>query len=60
MDYFTGLLATVLDVDRVNYIAVYGRVRQLSECIKQYLNLCSEDKQSFYRFDMGSSHFGME
>ncbi len=23
-----------LDVDYVNYIAVYGRVRELSECIK--------------------------
>ncbi len=32
MDYFTDLLATFLDVDRVNSIAVYGRVRQLSEC----------------------------
>ncbi len=34
MDYLTDLLATFLDVDRVNYIAVYGRVRELSECIK--------------------------
>ncbi len=30
MDYFTDLLATFLDVDRVNYIAVYGRVRELN------------------------------
>ncbi len=37
MDYFTDLLATFLDVDRVNSIAVYGRVRQLSECIKNIL-----------------------
>ncbi len=50
MDYFTDLLATFLDVDRVNYIAVYGRVRELSECIKKYLNLCSEDERSFYGF----------
>ncbi len=34
MDYFTDLLDTFLDIDRVNYIAVYGRVRELSECIK--------------------------
>ncbi len=34
MDYFTDLLAMFLDVDRVNYIAVYGRVRELSEFIK--------------------------
>ncbi len=34
MDYFTDLLATFLDADRVKYIAVYGRVRELSECIK--------------------------
>ncbi len=27
------LLAMFLAVDRVNYIAVYGRVRELSECI---------------------------
>ncbi len=37
MDYFTDLLATFLDVDRVYYIAVYGRVRELSECIKNIL-----------------------
>ncbi len=33
MDYSTDLPATFLDVDHVNYIAVYGRVRELSECI---------------------------
>ncbi len=37
MDYLTNLHAMFLDVDRVNYIAVYGRVRQLSECIKNIL-----------------------
>ncbi len=37
MDYFTDLIATFLDVDRVNYIAVYGRVRELSECIENIL-----------------------
>ncbi len=37
MDYFTNLLATFLDVDCVNNIAVYGNVRELSECIKNIL-----------------------
>ncbi len=37
MDYFTDLLAMFLDVDWVNYIAVYGRVRELSESIKNIL-----------------------
>ncbi len=37
MDYFNDLLATFLNDDRVNYIAVYGRVRELSECIKNIL-----------------------
>ncbi len=37
MDYFTDLLATFVDVDHVNSIAVYGRVRQLSECIENIL-----------------------
>ncbi len=37
MDYFTDLLATFLDLDRVNYISVYGRVRDLSECIRNIL-----------------------
>ncbi len=37
MDYFNDLLATFLDLDRVNYIAVYGSVKELSECIKNIL-----------------------
>ncbi len=37
MDYFTDLFATFLNVDHVNYIAVYGRIRELSECIKNIL-----------------------
>ncbi len=49
MDYFTDLFATFLDVDCVNHIAVYGRVRELSECNK-YLSSCSEDEQSFYGY----------
>ncbi len=37
MDYFNDLLATFLDLDRGNYIVVYGRVRELSEFIKNIL-----------------------
>ncbi len=37
MDYFTDVLATFLDLDCGNYIAVYGRVRELSEFIKNIL-----------------------
>ncbi len=45
MDYFNDLLATFLDVDRVNYIAVYRKVRELSECIKNIL-ICVPKKQT--------------
>ncbi len=34
MDYFTDLLATFLDLDRGDYIAVYGRVG-----IQRYKNI---------------------
>ncbi len=37
MDYFNDLLATFLSLDRGNYIAIYGRVRELSEFIKNIL-----------------------
>lgn len=37
MDYFIDLLATFLDVDRVDCIAVYGMFRGLSGCIKNIL-----------------------
>ncbi len=47
MDYFTDLLATFLDVDRVNYIAVYGRVRELSECIKIILIFVPKTNKAF-------------
>ncbi len=38
MDYFTDILATFLDLDLADYMAVYGRVRELSELIKNILN----------------------
>ncbi len=37
MDYFTDLLATFLDLKHGNYIAVFGRGRELSERIKNIL-----------------------
>ncbi len=37
-------------IDRSNIIAVYGRVRELSDFIKKYLNLFSEDKRRSYGF----------
>ncbi len=40
MDYFIDVLATFLCVDRGNILTVYGRVRELSECIKNILICC--------------------
>ncbi len=37
MDYFIDVLTTFLCVDRVRILAVYGRVRELSEFIKNIL-----------------------
>ncbi len=37
MGYFTDVLAMFLNLDRGNYIAVYVRVRELSEFIKNIL-----------------------
>ncbi len=47
MDYFTDLLATFLDVDRVNYIAVYERLRERSECIKNILLCVPKTTEAF-------------
>ncbi len=37
MDYFTNVLAMFLDLDDVSILTVYGRVRELSEFIKNIL-----------------------
>ncbi len=37
MDYFNDVLTKFLDIDRVRILAVYGRVRELSEFIKNIL-----------------------
>ncbi len=42
-NYFTDLLDTFLDVDHINSIAIQGRVRELSECIKNIL-ICVQKK----------------
>ncbi len=44
MDYFTDVLATFLDVDRVNYIAVYGEGQGALRMHQKYLKSCSEDE----------------
>ncbi len=37
MNYYTDVLAMFLDLDRVMTIAVYGRVRELSDLIKNII-----------------------
>ncbi len=37
MDYFNDVPATFLSFDRLRILAVYGRVRELSEFIKNIL-----------------------
>ncbi len=36
MDYFTDVLTMFLDLDRGSNLAVYGRVRKLSDFIKNF------------------------
>ncbi len=48
MDYFTDLFAVFLDLDHVNYIAMYGRVRELSDFIKNVL-ICVLKMNRSYR-----------
>ncbi len=37
MDYFNDVLATFLNLERVRILAVYRRIRELSEFIKNIL-----------------------
>ncbi len=46
----TDVLAMFLCLDRGSSIVVYRRVREVSDLIKKYLNLCSEDKRRSYGF----------
>ncbi len=50
LDYFTNLIAMFLSLDCVNYIAVYGKDRELSEFIKNILICFSKDERRSYRF----------
>ncbi len=50
MDYFTDLLATFLDLDRVRSLAVYGRVRELSDSIKNILICVLKMNGGFFTF----------
>ncbi len=51
MDYFNDVLATFQSLDRVRILAVDGRVRELSEFIKNILIFfCSEHEWRSYRF----------
>ncbi len=50
MDYFTDVFATFLDLDHGSKLAVYGRVRDLSDFIKNILIFCSEDERRSYGF----------
>ncbi len=49
MDYFTDLLATFLDLDRVRTLAVYGG-SESSQIPSKYLNLCSKDEWRSHGF----------
>ncbi len=51
MDYFNYVLSTFLDLDHFRILAVWEMVRELSEFIKKYLNLFSEDEQRSYGFE---------
>ncbi len=50
MDCFNDLLAMFLSLDHARILAVYGRVRELSEINTKYLNLCSEGDRRSYSF----------
>ncbi len=44
MDYFNDVLATFLSLDRVRILAVYGRVREVSDSNQNYFKMCSKDE----------------
>ncbi len=46
MDYFNDLFATFQSLDRGRTLAVYGRVRELSECTKNILICASKMNKS--------------
>ncbi len=50
MDYFKDLLATFLDLDHGRNLIVYGKVRQLSEFIKNIRDVTIPFFPSRYRY----------
>ncbi len=50
MEYFTDVLATLLDLDRGSNLAVYGRVRELSDVFKSILICVPKDERRSYEF----------
>ncbi len=51
MDYFNDLLATFLSFDCVRILAVYGRVRELSEWIKNIFICVPKMNEGFTDFE---------
>ncbi len=51
MDYFTDLPATFLSLVCVNYIAVYGKDRELSEFIKNIFICFSKMNEGLTGFE---------
>ncbi len=50
MDYFNNVLTTFLDLDGVRILAVYGRVRELLEFIKNILICIPKMNKSLTEF----------
>ncbi len=48
MDYFTDVLATFLDLDPVTYIAVCGRARELTGCLKKVWKIYAKYKIQYF------------
>ncbi len=51
MDYFNDLLATFLSLDQVRILAIYGRVWELSEFIKNILICVPKMNEGLTGFD---------
>ncbi len=52
MDYFNDVLATFLDLDRGSMLAVYSRIRELSEFIKNILICVPKMNKALLGFDL--------
>ncbi len=56
MDYFTDVLAMFLCVDRGNILAVYGRVRELSDSINNILICVLKMNEGLMGLERQESH----